>query len=148
MRRPARETDETGPEKVAIAVRRPAGPARFVEGLALLLLFQLLGEGIVRVTGLPFPGNVVGMALLLAALGLGIVPLAWVEQAADHLLSVLALLFIPPGVGLVLYVDLLADEWLAIGAVVLVGTMAVLAVTGAVVELTERRRAAADSGEA
>jgi holin-like protein len=123
-------------------VERPAaGPARFLEGLALLLLFQLAGEGIVRVLGLPFPGNVVGMALLLVALTLGVLPLSWVEQAADNLLSVLALLFVPPGVGLVLYLDLLAAEWLAIGAVVLVGTAAVLGVTGWAVEAIERRAA-------
>lgn len=124
--------------------RRP----RFLEGLALLLLFQLAGEVAVRVLDLPIPGNVVGMALLLAALGTGAVPLRWVERAADGLLSVLALLFVPPGVGIVLYLDLLADEWLAIGAVILVGTLAVLAITGWTVEGIERREATGDSGEA
>ena len=41
-----------------------------LDGLLLLLLFQFLGEALVSVTGIPVPGPVVGMILLLLALSL------------------------------------------------------------------------------
>lgn len=68
---------------------------------AILLVFQCLGEGIVFIFGLPIPGPVAGMLLLLGAL------LAWprlqslVEEGARQLLSHLSLLFVPAGAGIV-----------------------------------------------
>lgn len=123
---------------------------RYLEGLALLLLFQLVGEALVGLLGIPIPGSVGGMALLLVALGARVVRLDWVEGAADGLLAVLALLFVPPGVGLVLYLELLREEWLPIAAATLVGAFAVLTVTGWVTQLLSRRgesRVLPESGE-
>jgi len=37
-----------------------------IKGVALLLLFQLVGESIVFVSGVPLPGPVVGLVLLFA----------------------------------------------------------------------------------
>jgi putative effector of murein hydrolase LrgA (UPF0299 family) len=42
--------------------------AQGLKGFAWLLALQTAGELLVRVTGLPMPGPVVGMALLLLAL--------------------------------------------------------------------------------
>ena len=39
-----------------------------IQGLALLVAGQLMGEATVAVTGLPVPGSVVGMVLVLLAL--------------------------------------------------------------------------------
>ena len=39
-----------------------------LKGFTILLLFQLAGEGIVRLLGLPLPAPVLGMVLLLPAL--------------------------------------------------------------------------------
>ncbi|WP_407570897.1 CidA/LrgA family protein [Deinococcus altitudinis] len=76
---------------------------RAVLGLGLLLGFATLGQGLVTLTRLPFPGSVVGLLLLLAALGLRWVRLEWVEVAADTLLGLLGLLFVPAAVGVVDY---------------------------------------------
>ncbi|TYP00103.1 holin-like protein [Geothermobacter ehrlichii] len=109
-----------------------------VRGLALLLGFQLLGELISRLTGIPIPGNVIGMALMLAALGSGLVRLAWVEEAAELLLSHLALFFIPAGVGVMVYGKLIAREWLPISVATVVSTFVVMAVTGKVAQRLEK----------
>ena len=85
-----------------------------VRGLTWLLAFQLVGEVLVRLGHLPLPGNVVGMALLLAALGGGIVKVEWIQEAADLLLSHMALFFVPAGVGVMAYFGLIAREWLPI----------------------------------
>lgn len=77
-----------------------------------LLAFQLLGEVLVQLLGLPLPGAVAGMLLLLAALlALGRVPQA-LERTAGGLLQHMMLLFIPAITGVMLHFDRLAQEWL------------------------------------
>ena len=77
-----------------------------LRGLAWLLAFQSAGELLSRGLSLPFPGPVVGMLLLLAALRWPFVrePVA---VCADFLLSHLSLLFVPVGVGVMTHLDLL-----------------------------------------
>jgi len=79
-----------------------------IRGLVVILIFQGLGEIISKVLGLPIPGPVIGLVLLLATLlirgkidpDLDIVASAF----AQHL----GLLFIPAAVGVVMFVPKLA----------------------------------------
>lgn len=108
-----------------------------VRGLAFLLLFQALGELISHGLGLPIPGNVLGMGLLLAALGCRLVKVDWIEEAADLLLANLALFFVPAGVGVMVYFELIAREWLPITVATIVSTFVVMLVTGKVADFLE-----------
>jgi holin-like protein len=101
-----------------------------VRGLAILLALQFLGEIISRGLGIPIPGNVVGMGLLLLCLGLGLVRVEWVQEIADLLLSHLALFFVPAGVGVMVYFDLIRREWIPISVATVLSTFVVLTVTG------------------
>ena len=79
--------------------------------LTALLAFQLLGEVLVQLLGLPLPGAVAGMLLLLAGLlALGRVPQA-LERIAGGLLQHMMLLFIPAITGVMLHFDRIAQEW-------------------------------------
>ena len=111
-----------------------------VRGFACLLFFQFLGEGVVRLLHLPLPGNVVGMALLLAALGVGLVKVEWIQEAAELLLGNMALLFVPAGVGVMAYFGLVARAWLPIVVATLLSSVAVLLVTGWSATLLQRRQ--------
>ena len=101
-----------------------------IQGFLILLAFQLLGESLVVVLGLPLPGPVIGLVLLLVGLlGLGRIPNS-LKITSDGLLSNLALLFIPAGVGLVLHFDLLASEgWIILLALVISTILATLVTT-------------------
>jgi putative effector of murein hydrolase LrgA (UPF0299 family) len=102
--------------------------------LATLLVGQLAGEALVRVTSLPIPGPVVGLILLLALM-LGRTPLpVALDDTADGLLRHLSLLFVPAGVGVVQHLDRLGADGLRLLAVVVVGTAITLAVTAVVFE--------------
>ena len=101
-----------------------------LQGMVLLLVFQFVGEGISTLFNLPIPGNVIGMALMLVALSASWVKLEWLQEAADLLLSYMALFFVPAGVGVMLYFDLIGREWLPIVAGTVVSTFVVMAVTG------------------
>ena len=108
-----------------------------LQGLAMLLLAQSAGELLVRALRLPLPGPVLGLGLVLALL-------AWaparrlvaapVEAAAEGLLAHLSLLFVPLGVGVIAHLGLLGGHALALALVVLVSTLAGLAVTGLVLQ--------------
>jgi holin-like protein len=73
-----------------------------LDGLLILLVFQLMGEALVRLLDLPLPGPVAGMLLLLAALLTQDFFSERVAPAANMLIRHLTLLFFPIGVGLVL----------------------------------------------
>ena len=99
-----------------------------LRGLACLLVLQSVGELLSRGLSLPFPGPVVGMVLLLAALHFEPVrePVA---ACADFLLSHLSLLFVPVGVGVMTHLSLIAQYGFRMLAVVVVSTLAGLLVT-------------------
>ncbi len=99
-----------------------------LRGLALLLLLQAAGEGLVHTLHLPLPGPVVGLALLLPALGIARVrePVA---ACAELLLANMSLLFVPIGVGVITHLHLLADYGLQLVAVIVLSTWAGLAAT-------------------
>lgn len=112
---------------------------RFVFGLGVLLLFQLLGSWLVGLAHAAVPGSVIGMMLLAAAVHVKIVPLWVVRPAADFLVRHLALLYVPAGVSVMLYAGLLRQQWVAITAAAIVSLIAVLLVVGATVQRLERK---------
>ncbi len=100
--------------------------------VTLLLCCQLVGELIVLATGLPLPGPVIGMVILFIGLVVhGTVP-DDLQALAGGLLRHLSLLFVPAGVGVMLHLALIADEWLAISVSLLVSTAVTIAVTAGV----------------
>jgi holin-like protein len=103
-----------------------------VRGMAILLGMQFIGELLSRLFHLPIPGNVMGMGLLLICLWRGWVKVQWIQEAAELLLSHLALFFVPAGVGVMVYFDLIAAEWLPIVVATVASTFVVMAVTGRV----------------
>jgi len=99
--------------------------------LTLVLGCQLAGETLVAITGLPLPGPVAGMALLFAGLLLGGLP-DGLGRVADTLLGMLALMFVPAGVGVMLHVPLIARDLVPISVALLVSTLVTIAVTALV----------------
>lgn len=98
-----------------------------IPALATLLVFQLIGEALVRALSVPIPGPVVGMALLLLALVLRPATLPAIKPTTHTLLQHLSLLFVPAGVGVMLHLQRLGDEALAIGVALVASTLVGLA---------------------
>lgn len=89
-----------------------------------------LGEFIVRVTGIKLPASILGMLILTLLLKLKIVKLEWVRGLTDFLIANLGFFFVPPGVALMLYFDVIKMEILPIALATLLSTIIVLLVTG------------------
>lgn len=100
--------------------------------LTLVLVCQLAGELIAMTAGLPLPGPVIGMAILLTGLLIrGSVP-DDLAKVADALLDNLSLLFVPAGVGVMLHAGLIGRDWLPISIALVASTLATIAVTALV----------------
>jgi len=107
--------------------------------LTLILVCQLIGEIITRVTKLPISGPVIGMVILFCWLVLRRKMPSDLEKVGSFLLRHLPLLFVPAGVGIITHLDFLARSWAPIAAAILIGTVLTIAVTGAVMRFLNRR---------
>src|ERR1700692_3082810 len=109
-----------------------------IASLSLIRLCQVAGEVFVRGLGLPMPGPVVGLLLLLVlllardrlkVLARGTLQQDCVENASRGVLAHLSLLFVPAGVGVVQKLDLIAEHGIAIIVVLAVSVVVTLLVT-------------------
>ena len=101
-----------------------------LRALTVLIGCQFAGEVIARAAGLPLPGPVIGLLVLLAILVARGGPDDDLRQTSNGLLRHLSLLFVPAGVGGITQLDALAHDWLAILVSILVSTTLALGVTG------------------
>ena len=115
--------------------------------LAVLVACQALGELLHALIGLPVPGTVIGLALLLLGLSLyGRRGRVASLPAADGLLPYLALFFVPPGVSAVMGIGRLLPVWPAVALGILGSSVLTLVVAGRIAQALlarQDRRAAA-----
>ncbi len=112
-----------------------------IQALTLLFACQLTGEILVQAAGFAFPGPVLGMGLLFAILLVRGQSSPALDAAGDTLLQNLSLLFVPAAVGVVQQAGLIAANWLAIVAALLISTVLTLVVAAGVFRLVARRLA-------
>lgn len=120
-----------------------------ITGLLVLIVFQILGEGLSLWLNLPIPGAVLGLLLLLSSLRLmsGLWPKAWLEstqQVSGHLINHLSLLFLPAGVGIFFLPEAINAQWPAVLAAMLGGTFLAMLLTSWLFRGLNRKRARHD----
>lgn len=98
-----------------------------------------LGELFVSLTGIKLPSSIIGMLLLTFFLKVGWIKLHWVKGFADLLSKNLALFFVPSGVAIMLYLDIIQNSILAILVSAFGSTIIILAVTGWVHQLIRKK---------
>ena len=106
--------------------------------LAILLMFQFAGEMIQAISGLPVPGPVIGMVLLLIALLAKLPAPAGIHATSRKLLAYLSLLFVPAGAGVVTRLPMIGAHWLPIVIAVVGSTIITMVITAAVMRGLER----------
>ena len=114
-------------------VSRTAVAGEMALGLALLTAFWAAGAGLAALLPrVPLPGSLWGVLLLFAALRGGLIPEARVRRAAALLVRWLGLLFVPVGVGVAAYGELVARNLLALTVAIGAGSLLTLLVAGVV----------------
>jgi holin-like protein len=96
-----------------------------------------VADFIVRRTGLPVSGGVVGLGLLLVLL-FGGVATCWVEDGANWLLSDMLLFFIPATIAAVKYGGLFEQDGWRLALVVVAGTVSVMVAVALAVDMAAR----------
>ncbi|QEY25701.1 CidA/LrgA family protein [Neisseria zalophi] len=109
-----------------------------IRSLSIIFGFLAVGEAVVYLTGVKLPGSIIGMGCLFAALHLGWVKTAWLQQMVDVLMGNLSLFLVPPCVAVMSYLDLVQRDLLSIVTATVVSTFLVMFVTGKVHELMRR----------
>lgn len=99
-------------------------------GFATLVLFQLIGETIIRFTHAPIPSAVIGMLLLFLTLQLSNRELPiWLGTASHSMIRWLSLMFVPACVGLFFLPNLNINQWFAVGTVIFLATLITIIAT-------------------
>lgn len=106
--------------------------------IATLVGFWLMGEVVVRLSGLPLPGGIIGMALVLLLLLSGRISLFSMKRGAEWFLAEMLLFFVPAVLAVLEHGELIGMLGLKIMAVILVGTLTVMTVTALTVDFCYR----------
>lgn len=132
---------------LALRLRRSVHGSRLVQ-IGLILALWLAGEALVRATGLPLPGSIVGMGLAFALLASGRVSLFSLRRGANWFLAEMLLFFVPAVLAVIDHREFLGLLGLKVLAVILTGTAAVMATTALTVDLCYRWRVRHDPADA
>ena len=111
--------------------------------VALISVLLWICNLVVASLGLPFPGSVLGLAILALLLISGAIPEKWIAIGAAWLMADMLLFFIPPVVAVLKYRALLAPCGFGLIAILIMGTATVMIGTAWVVDqvfVLEHRR--------
>ena len=122
----------------------PIGSTHHPEATAVKIICQIaivfticwISQIVEAILPFPFPASVIGMVLLLLLLLVRVLKVDHIREKSDFLLSNMAFFFIPAGVSIINYFDILASNLLPLLVICLVSTVLTFAVTAWSVRLT------------
>ena len=109
-----------------------------IHALLGLLGCQLAGEILSHLTGLPVPGPVLGLVLMLGFLLIRRSVPAPLETESQTLLSHLSLLYVPAGVGIISHLQRVREEWLPLSVALVASTAITIAVTALTFQVVQK----------
>ena len=104
--------------------------------IAIIFTICWISQIVEAVLPFPFPASVIGMVLLLILLLVRALKVDHIREKSDFLLSNMAFFFIPAGVSIINYFDILASNLIPLLVICLVSTLLTFAVTVWAVRLT------------
>jgi len=112
-----------------------------IKGSFFILLFYFLGEMLSLLFHGLVPGSVLGMILLFLCLFFKIIKPDNVKSVSTVITKNMAVFFVPAGVGLMVYAELLSKSLFTILAAILVSTVLTIATVALIQDYFERHRA-------
>jgi holin-like protein len=128
---------------LVVRFRRRFHASRLIQ-IGLIVALWVVGEGIVRWTGFPAPGGVVGMLLALGLLATHRVSLFSMKRGAEWFLGEMLLFFIPAVLAVTDHHEFFGLLGLKVLAVIVASTIAVMGVTAVTIDLCYRWRSGDD----
>ena len=115
-------------------------PTKLLQGLSILLAVQWLSTEVIAFLGIPCPPPLLGMLILTALLCTGAIKENYIEDICTALIDKMALLFLPAGVSMILYLDVIKAELLPISLTVILSSVIILCSTALVLEMLLRKK--------
>jgi len=112
---------------------------KYIKQLLIILAVSLLAEVMEAIIPLPVAASVYGLLIMLLGLCTKIIPLPKVEGAADYLVSIMAIMFVPPTVAIMTSFEELKTMLVPLVVISFVTTILVMVVTGKVADALLRR---------
>lgn len=106
----------------------------------IILLLSLVGEGLHALLPLPVPASVYGLVLMLLCLCTGVLRLDQVDRAADFLIEIMPVMFVPAAVGLTESWGQLRPVLVPVLVIMVLTTVLVMVVTGHVTQFVIKWR--------
>ena len=113
---------------------------KFIRQFLIIISISLIGEVMGHFIPLPIPGSIYGLILMFFALQFKVFPLDAVKETSKFLIDIMPIMFVPPGVCVLEYLDVLKAHWWQIVLISIVSTFVVMIVTGLVTQLVMEGR--------
>ena len=112
----------------------------YLKEFVILCACLLLGSLTRKIINFPIPEAVYGMIYLFIALRFNILKPEEIEKTSNGILTNLAFLFVPVGVGIMANYEVIEGRILKLLIIVLIGTAVTMGVTGVIVQSLQRRK--------
>lgn len=93
-----------------------------------------MGELLHEWLPLPVPASIYGIILLFLCLERKVISVSSVKEVSSFLIEIMPILFIPAAAGLIDSWPIIKTAWVSYGTITIVSTVAVMAVSGRVVQ--------------
>ena len=122
---------------------------KFLRQFMIIIAISLVGEILSFMIPLPVPAGIYGIIMMLLLLSTGLLKVRQIKEVSSFLIEIMPVMFIPAGVGLMQSYDLLAPSIGAYAVIIVVSTIAVMAVSGlAAQRMMQSRKKKEDSPDA
>lgn len=108
--------------------------------LAVIFAICIAGEVLHRVVGVPLPGNIIGMVLLLILLCTKVIKPEHISGVSSFFLKYLALFFLPPSIAIMTAGDDVLSKWPLLLFLCIAFTLVTIAAGGRVTQFFIRRQ--------
>lgn len=112
---------------------------KYLFQFGIILAVSFAGEVLKYFIPLPVPASIYGLVIMLILLVSGILKTEMVEDASDFLIKIMPLMFVPAVCGLTESYKTILPELLKLSVLVIITTVAVMAVCGGVTQLILRK---------
>ncbi len=112
---------------------------KYLKQLAIILIITFISEILKYFIPLPVPAGIYGMAILFLLLCTKVIRPEYIEETSDYLISIMGVMFIPAGVGIINNVDSMLSMLPAIIVSIVFVTLVVMFVSGKVTEIIIRK---------
>ncbi len=113
---------------------------KYLKQFLIIIMVSCIGELLNYLIPLPIPATIYGLIIMLGLLFFKIIPLSAVKETAEFLIEIMPVMFIPAGVGLMIYWPQLKKILIPVCVIIVISSLLVILVTGKVSDFLIRKK--------